>query len=80
VDVLSKSKWWQASQGRDHVLVVHHPNAFRYSGILMVQPHSVRFNFVSWLHFLDTFSRLQFLRSSSSSALFSVGFGALTDG
>lgn len=30
VEMLSKSKWWQASQGRDHVLVVHHPNAFRH--------------------------------------------------
>lgn len=30
VDILSKSKWWQASQGRDHILVAHHPNALRH--------------------------------------------------
>jgi hypothetical protein len=30
VEMLMESKWWQASQGRDHVIVAHHPNAFRY--------------------------------------------------
>ncbi|CAM6067445.1 unnamed protein product [Sphagnum tenellum] len=30
VEMLMESKWWQASQGHDHVIVVHHPNAFRY--------------------------------------------------
>ncbi|CAK9214619.1 unnamed protein product [Sphagnum troendelagicum] len=30
VDILKASKWWQASQGRDHVIVMHHPNAFRH--------------------------------------------------
>lgn len=27
---LYESKWWQASQGRDHVVVLHHPNSFRH--------------------------------------------------
>jgi hypothetical protein len=30
VDILKASKWWQASKGRDHVIVMHHPNAFRH--------------------------------------------------
>jgi hypothetical protein len=30
VDILKASKWWKASQGRDHVIVMHHPNAFRF--------------------------------------------------
>jgi hypothetical protein len=30
VDILKASKWWQASKGRDHVIVMHHPNAFRF--------------------------------------------------
>jgi hypothetical protein len=30
VEMLMESKWWQASQGHDHVIVAHHPNAFRY--------------------------------------------------
>lgn len=29
LDILSKSEWYQASQGRDHVIPVHHPNALR---------------------------------------------------
>ncbi|KAG0576024.1 hypothetical protein M758_5G048200 [Ceratodon purpureus] len=35
VDILHKSKWWRASQGRDHVIVAHHPNAlWHYRKIL----------------------------------------------
>lgn len=30
VNFLYESKWWQASQGRDHVVVLHHPNSFRF--------------------------------------------------
>nr|PNR59588.1 hypothetical protein PHYPA_002379 [Physcomitrium patens] len=30
VNILLNSKWWKASQGRDHVIVLHHPNAFRH--------------------------------------------------
>jgi hypothetical protein len=30
VEMLMESKWWQASQGHDHVIIAHHPNAFRY--------------------------------------------------
>ncbi|KAH7445335.1 hypothetical protein KP509_01G003000 [Ceratopteris richardii] len=30
VEFLKKSPWYQRSGGRDHVLVVHHPNAFRF--------------------------------------------------
>jgi hypothetical protein len=30
VEMLMESKWWQASQGHDHVIVAHPPNAFRY--------------------------------------------------
>lgn len=29
MNILLNSKWWKASQGRDHVIVLHHPNAFR---------------------------------------------------
>ena len=27
---LRKSKYWQRSEGRDHVIPMHHPNAFRF--------------------------------------------------
>ncbi|XP_024530912.1 probable arabinosyltransferase ARAD1 [Selaginella moellendorffii] len=30
IEYLSKSPWYQRSGGRDHVLVLHHPNAFRF--------------------------------------------------
>ncbi|CAD6235292.1 unnamed protein product [Miscanthus lutarioriparius] len=30
VDILWKSKYWQWSAGRDHVIPMHHPNAFRF--------------------------------------------------
>lgn len=30
VDILWKSKYWQRSAGRDHVIPMHHPNAFRF--------------------------------------------------
>ncbi|KAJ7551815.1 hypothetical protein O6H91_06G031500 [Diphasiastrum complanatum] len=30
VEFLTASKWWQRSGGRDHVIVIHHPNAFRF--------------------------------------------------
>lgn len=30
VDMLKQSKSWQRSGGRDHVIVIHHPNAFRF--------------------------------------------------
>eukprot|EP00250_Pteridium_aquilinum_P035039 c8505_g1_i2 orf=401-1780(+) len=30
VEFLKKSPWWQRSGGRDHLLVMHHPNAFRF--------------------------------------------------
>lgn len=30
IDVLWKSKYWQRSAGRDHVIPMHHPNAFRF--------------------------------------------------
>ncbi|KAF8399944.1 hypothetical protein HHK36_015816 [Tetracentron sinense] len=28
--ILRKSKFWQRSEGRDHVIPMHHPNAFRF--------------------------------------------------
>jgi hypothetical protein len=28
--MLKRSKSWQRSGGRDHVIVIHHPNAFRF--------------------------------------------------
>lgn len=37
VEMLSNSKWWQKSQGRDHIIVIHHPNAFRYYRDMMNQ-------------------------------------------
>lgn len=49
VDILSKSKWWQASQGRDHILVAHHPNALRYSNTYDYESTSC--NLVSILSF-----------------------------
>lgn len=30
LDYLHKSKYWQRSDGRDHVIPMHHPNAFRF--------------------------------------------------
>ncbi|KAL6616623.1 hypothetical protein ACP70R_038893 [Stipagrostis hirtigluma subsp. patula] len=30
MDILWKSKYWQKSSGRDHVIPMHHPNAFRF--------------------------------------------------
>ncbi|MCO5604994.1 hypothetical protein L7F22_059169 [Adiantum nelumboides] len=30
VQFLKASRWWQKSEGRDHLLVMHHPNAFRF--------------------------------------------------
>ncbi|CAL4959722.1 unnamed protein product [Urochloa decumbens] len=30
MDILWKSKYWQRSAGRDHVIPMHHPNAFRF--------------------------------------------------
>ncbi|XP_072999095.1 probable arabinosyltransferase ARAD1 [Typha latifolia] len=30
LDILRKSKYWQRSAGRDHVIPIHHPNAFRF--------------------------------------------------
>lgn len=30
VDFLRKSKYWQRSGGKDHVIPMHHPNAFRF--------------------------------------------------
>eukprot|EP01018_Ginkgo_biloba_P006248 Gb_02382 [translate_table: standard] len=30
VDMLRRSKSWQRSGGRDHVIAIHHPNAFRF--------------------------------------------------
>uniref|UniRef100_A0A0D6R8I2 Exostosin GT47 domain-containing protein n=1 Tax=Araucaria cunninghamii TaxID=56994 RepID=A0A0D6R8I2_ARACU len=30
IEMLKKSKSWQRSGGRDHVIVIHHPNAFRF--------------------------------------------------
>ncbi|EPS63888.1 exostosin-like protein, partial [Genlisea aurea] len=30
VNFLRSSKYWKRSQGRDHVIAVHHPNAFRH--------------------------------------------------
>lgn len=30
LDMLKRSKSWQQSGGRDHVIVIHHPNAFRF--------------------------------------------------
>lgn len=30
MDILWKSKYWQRSSGRDHVIPMHHPNAFRF--------------------------------------------------
>lgn len=30
VQFLQSSRWWQRSGGRDHLLVMHHPNAFRF--------------------------------------------------
>ncbi|CAM6094865.1 unnamed protein product [Calypogeia fissa] len=30
VSILFQSEWWRRSGGRDHVLAVHHPNAFRF--------------------------------------------------
>lgn len=30
LDFLKKSKYWQKSLGRDHVIPMHHPNAFRF--------------------------------------------------
>lgn len=30
VRFLNRSPWWQRSGGRDHVLVMHHPNAYRF--------------------------------------------------
>lgn len=30
LNFLSKSKYWQRSGGRDHVIPMHHPNAFRF--------------------------------------------------
>lgn len=30
LDFLGKSKYWQQSAGRDHVIPMHHPNAFRF--------------------------------------------------
>lgn len=44
-NILSTSKWWQASQGRDHLIVVHHPNAFRFFKIIIM--------FVYFYLFLD---------------------------
>lgn len=44
-NILSESRWWQASQGRDHLIVVHHPNAFRFFKIIII--------FVCFYLFLD---------------------------
>ncbi|URE34305.1 exostosin family [Musa troglodytarum] len=30
LDILKKSKYWERSAGRDHVIPMHHPNAFRF--------------------------------------------------
>lgn len=30
MDILGKSEYWQRSAGRDHVIPMHHPNAFRF--------------------------------------------------
>lgn len=30
LDILRKSKYWERSAGRDHVIPMHHPNAFRF--------------------------------------------------
>lgn len=30
MDILWKSKYWKRSAGRDHVIPMHHPNAFRF--------------------------------------------------
>lgn len=30
VDFLRRSKYWQTSGGRDHIIPMHHPNAFRF--------------------------------------------------
>ncbi|KAL3501023.1 hypothetical protein ACH5RR_035472 [Cinchona calisaya] len=30
LDILGKSHYWQRSAGRDHVIPMHHPNAFRF--------------------------------------------------
>lgn len=30
IEYLRKSIWWQRSGGRDHLIVMHHPNAFRF--------------------------------------------------
>ncbi|XP_074557855.1 putative arabinosyltransferase ARAD1 [Curcuma longa] len=30
LDILKKSKFWERSGGRDHVIPMHHPNAFRF--------------------------------------------------
>ncbi|KAG6520379.1 probable arabinosyltransferase ARAD1 [Zingiber officinale] len=30
LDILKKSKYWERSGGRDHVIPMHHPNAFRF--------------------------------------------------
>jgi hypothetical protein len=30
VEMLMESKWRQASQVHDHIIIAHHPNAFRY--------------------------------------------------
>lgn len=30
LQILRKSQYWQRSAGRDHVIPMHHPNAFRF--------------------------------------------------
>ena len=30
IDILRRSQYWQRSAGRDHVIPMHHPNAFRF--------------------------------------------------
>lgn len=30
IQYLKRSRWWQRSGGRDHILAMHHPNAFRF--------------------------------------------------
>lgn len=71
VDFLKKSQWWQRSGGHDHVLVVHHPNAFRFlreelnSSIFIVADFGRFTKRVAWLtkdivapynHMVDTYA------------------------
>lgn len=70
VDFLQKSPWWQRSGGRDHVLVMHHPNALRFvreglnSSIFIVADFGRFTQKVAWLgkdvvapymHVVDTY-------------------------